>query len=1205
MATSPDIRDAPIAARAHAPGDSTQIDIIKEVRFAVVMYGGVSLAIYINGVAQELLSLVRATAADPSDAQVAPRQPWLSEDELRGAERVYRDLARELSGPLRERLAPLFRPQATPSDVIHVAFVVDILSGTSAGGINAIFLAKALANAADLRHLRELWISQGDLALLLNDRCSEAGMPPDYRLAAKPTSVLNSQRMYFQLRSALDSMDGSARERDRTRPSTLDPAGCADASASPLAKEIDLYVTATDLCGIDRRLPLWDKVVYERSYRSRMHFLYADGSTTGGCRNDFSKVYNPMLALAARATSSVPLAFEPMMFKDLDQFESKRDRALDKRKDEWGAFFNYGRGSEDRNRPQRHSFGDGGYLDNKPFGYAIDALRWRHPDALVERKLIYVEPTPEHPELSPEMSARPNAFANLMLAGVTLPRAETIYEDLERVRDRNRLIERITRATRTIDFDVRASHPVEKEPEWVVVWKKLQRERPRTQGDQGPPAAHAGEEARSQGDVWARFWLSDLLKEYGPSFGPYHRLKVASLTSDMAELVTRVSGFDEESQELEAIRALVSAWRQLHYEPDLPADLQGDRDAKGLPLPLPPEADKPAKLSESRLLMDFDLAYRIRRVVFLRSRIDILLEGTRLARETAKLMLAVPQTGKEPTDVEVNAWLAEVLPALRATKQKLGKVLVELRRAGRELRSSDRSPLKPQLEKLGIRANDLHGLMQVQDVKKRIEKAQNLIDSPERRQAFEAAVDCLRQKLRAAFEDAAEACATALDSTKGETPGGEAGKQLLQYLSSRYDDYDRYDIVLFGFEYGTEFGEGQPAEPVRISPEDATTLLQERGPENAFRLAKLAGTYLGNFGGFLDPDWRRSDILWGRLDAADRIVHAVISGPETAKRYVLKAQAAILEQTFDGLEPDQAQRLLVQCAMRAKDESEGREQLRNMLNTLEPHMSTALRNKLPRDAVLSVHAEEYAKRGLNPERSLRLISRSTAIVGRLLAGLPRGPGNWNGTLGTYLLLAGRVLWGLVEVAVPGRFWRLTADWWWKLLYAFAVVMIALGMLPDGKPVRDLGILTLSVVLGLDLLRQALGLFLSGRKRLLRTLLIAAAVLALVAAGGWLGMHAEQWRSRHQAATWRSVGEAIVHVLRQWWQAMPVWGWIVLGIAVFVLGCAAGYRIAAHRLRTGAGGDDLGHADRAPSRRNRDGQTPGIAGSSDRKPGPAA
>jgi len=37
-------------------------EVVQEIRFAVVMYGGVSLAIYINGVAQELRRLVAATA---------------------------------------------------------------------------------------------------------------------------------------------------------------------------------------------------------------------------------------------------------------------------------------------------------------------------------------------------------------------------------------------------------------------------------------------------------------------------------------------------------------------------------------------------------------------------------------------------------------------------------------------------------------------------------------------------------------------------------------------------------------------------------------------------------------------------------------------------------------------------------------------------------------------------------------------------------------------------------------------------------------------------------------------------------------------------------------------------------------------------------------------------------------------------------------
>jgi hypothetical protein len=39
----------------------SKMEVRKEIRFAVVMYGGVSLAIYINGVAQEPLHMVRAS----------------------------------------------------------------------------------------------------------------------------------------------------------------------------------------------------------------------------------------------------------------------------------------------------------------------------------------------------------------------------------------------------------------------------------------------------------------------------------------------------------------------------------------------------------------------------------------------------------------------------------------------------------------------------------------------------------------------------------------------------------------------------------------------------------------------------------------------------------------------------------------------------------------------------------------------------------------------------------------------------------------------------------------------------------------------------------------------------------------------------------------------------------------------------------------
>src|SRR6185503_498507 len=138
----------------------------QEVRFAVVMYGGSSLAIYINGVAQELLRLVRATAPEYTGTSDG-RHAHLADEELRGSERVYRRLGRLLTrqGHLDES-----DPDAGSSGPIRTRFVVDILTGTSAGGINAVYLAKALANDQDMDELKKLWITEGDIGILINDK---------------------------------------------------------------------------------------------------------------------------------------------------------------------------------------------------------------------------------------------------------------------------------------------------------------------------------------------------------------------------------------------------------------------------------------------------------------------------------------------------------------------------------------------------------------------------------------------------------------------------------------------------------------------------------------------------------------------------------------------------------------------------------------------------------------------------------------------------------------------------------------------------------------------------------------------------------------------------------------------------------------------------------------------------------------------------
>src|SRR3954470_10970605 len=132
-----------LSGRCHnAAMADDEFEPIREVRFGLVMYGGVSLAVYINGVAQELFRLVRATAPRVGD----DTRLHFADADLDSTESIYRELGRRYGEPV------LPAPPAAPSTAsttappVRTRFVVDIISGSSAGGINGIYLGKALAN---------------------------------------------------------------------------------------------------------------------------------------------------------------------------------------------------------------------------------------------------------------------------------------------------------------------------------------------------------------------------------------------------------------------------------------------------------------------------------------------------------------------------------------------------------------------------------------------------------------------------------------------------------------------------------------------------------------------------------------------------------------------------------------------------------------------------------------------------------------------------------------------------------------------------------------------------------------------------------------------------------------------------------------------------------------------------------------------------
>jgi len=603
-----------------------------EVRFALVLYGGASLAIYIHGVTQEFFHLVRSTAVDAEGRLI------FSDVELKGTERVYRKLASAADGTVRTR------------------FLVDIASGTSAGGINAIFLGKAFANGQTLEQVSRLWLDQADV----NDLCNSARLP---------RSLLSSQTMHSRLLDALEGM-----ERDGAEPCSLQ-------------HEMDVFITATDIQGLELPIQLADKTVFEKRHRNVFHLRLGDGE------NHFARERNPFLAFAARATSAFPFAFEPAC---LGQIDGARQFFPDYSESGYAA----------------RAFGDGGYLNNKPFTHAIQALSQRSSDLPVTRKLMYVEPSPDEnaqPD-SNDPAAPPDVLRNIVDALLTLPRQETIREDLQRVIERNRLIERVQEITSHVDEDVR---------EFV---------------------------GRLGAAEYQRRTLADEIRDRGPGYAGYHRLKVRAVTDDLAAMLGQPY-------------AEVDAWRRAHYSEHDPEH------------------------SESTFLLEYDLAYRERRLRFL------------LAKLT------------DPNK-----------------KRELNRIVATLK---------------------SLRRRDVTAA---------------------------AIVDRFRGTFIRAAADA-EAC---LDSDSRRW----------------FDQFEYYDQIVFPIFYEASVGEAEVCEVFRISPRDATSILDENDP--AERRRKLAGTALFHFGAFLNREWRQNDLMWGRLDSAERIIRAILPPNSTqAKALFDEANLAI------------------------------------------------------------------------------------------------------------------------------------------------------------------------------------------------------------------------------------------------------------------------------------------------------------------------
>jgi hypothetical protein len=306
-----------------------------------------------------------------------------------------------------------------------------------------------------------------------------------------------------------------------------------------------------------------------------------------------------------------------------------------------------------------------------------------------------------------------------------------------------------------------------------------------------------------------------------------------------------------------------------------------------------------------------------------------------------------------------------------------------------------------------------------------------------------------------------------------------------------YDSYDRYDLISFPILYATEVGEEtDPTEVIRISPEDAPSLIDERDENEQRR--KLAGVALRGFGAFLDRGWRRNDILWGRLDGAERIITTLLYdkpefSAEERERLIREAQLAILAEEFEIPDRDRLLQLVADAIARTDPTDQSEKKLRKLVerdrrSSIESAIQSALRSSLEREALLAFVDDSYeVNREIDPKGAARVLSRSTQVSGEMFEGIAKEYGRGSG-LAVWLARLGRVFSGLTEVSVRGSIPNLIWRHWLVLLYAFEVVLIVIGAVFSREQAYQAGLTAFGITALVHIGTLGLGDYMRRRKR---------------------------------------------------------------------------------------------------------------------------
>jgi patatin-related protein len=555
----------------------------KELRLALVCFGGVSLAVYMHGICTEILKLVRASASlhGITDRAARNASAFAHGDPQSAAELdtepIYFSLLKEIGRNVELRV------------------IVDIIAGASAGGINGTMLARALSHDLPMETLSDLWLNKADVGVLLSPearagRWSKLALKPllwgatsaGLLLTDQDAEVARNLSLFVRSRWFKPPFDGPRMTNlmlDAIK--SLGTPVRPTASLMPSGQHLDLFITLTDFHGRPDLLKLHDPVlIQENEHRHVLHFAYRRNQN-GGIESDFDLANGPALAFAARATSSFPGAFPPARVSEVDKAIADRQMA-------WPTRHNFIEKSfapylESNVDPTTACFIDGSVLNNRPFREAISAIHRRHAHRQVDRRLVYVDPAPDATGSTANRSL-PGFLLTLKAALSDLPRAQPITDELNaldsfnsRVRDWRAIVDsarpRVTRLVATVIHQ--------------------------------PPL---GPIATEQISSWRQQVNSRVRLDAGFAYESYVQLKLRSAVAAVGRLLMDLRGINQRSLLGRAIAAIVEVWatRKGIVAADLFDGATPHEDAASAATP-----------QWVHFLLAFDAEYRRRRLHFL------------------------------------------------------------------------------------------------------------------------------------------------------------------------------------------------------------------------------------------------------------------------------------------------------------------------------------------------------------------------------------------------------------------------------------------------------------------------------------------------------------------------------------------------------------------------------------------------------------